>query len=190
MTTINMHMKFEIEIPKQTWLMLRKPCLLQTDGRTDGQTRWIQYTPLQLRWAGYNKISKCHRILGNEHKYPKINRVHAFIKVNPCTKYEQNIFNIGGCGVVTKVGQMDGHDDRLKDSEWVIKFNSLSGDSRQWGPYSPYKPCNHSLYIGIIIFPNIDNPQSAGHNLLLRKNILKKKHKKVTAPIKLTCHWR
>ena len=35
MVTINMHMKFEIEIPKQTWLMLRKPCRLQTDGRTD-----------------------------------------------------------------------------------------------------------------------------------------------------------
>ena len=45
MTTINMPMKFEIEIPKQTWLMLRKPCRLQTDGRTDGRTRWIQYTP-------------------------------------------------------------------------------------------------------------------------------------------------
>ena len=38
MATINMHMKFEIEIPKQTWLMLRKPCRLQTDRRTDGQT--------------------------------------------------------------------------------------------------------------------------------------------------------
>ena len=35
MATINMHMKFEIEIPKQTWLMLRKPCRPQTDGRTD-----------------------------------------------------------------------------------------------------------------------------------------------------------
>ena len=38
MATINMHMKFEIEIPKQTWLMLRKPCRLQTDGRTDRRT--------------------------------------------------------------------------------------------------------------------------------------------------------
>ena len=45
MATISMHMKFEIEIPKQTWLMLWKPCRLQTDGRTDGRTRWIQYTP-------------------------------------------------------------------------------------------------------------------------------------------------
>ena len=33
MATIKMHMKFEIEIPKQTWLLLRKPCRLQTDGR-------------------------------------------------------------------------------------------------------------------------------------------------------------
>ena len=30
MTTINMHMKFEMEIPKQTWLTLRKPCRLQS----------------------------------------------------------------------------------------------------------------------------------------------------------------
>ena len=38
MATINIYMKFEIEIPKRTWLMLRKPCRLQTDGRTDGRT--------------------------------------------------------------------------------------------------------------------------------------------------------
>ena len=38
MATIYMHMEFEFEIPKQTWLMLRKPCRLQTDGRTDGRT--------------------------------------------------------------------------------------------------------------------------------------------------------
>ena len=37
MALINMHVKFEIEIPKQTWLTLRKPRRLQTDGRTDGQ---------------------------------------------------------------------------------------------------------------------------------------------------------
>ena len=55
MATINMHMKFEIEIPKQTWLMLRKPCRLQTDGRTDGRTRWIQYTPhSNFVGRGYN----------------------------------------------------------------------------------------------------------------------------------------
>ena len=30
MTTINMHMNFQIEIPKQTWLTLWKPCQLQS----------------------------------------------------------------------------------------------------------------------------------------------------------------
>ena len=56
MTTSNMHMKFKIEIPKQTWLMLRKPSRLQTDGRTDEQTDGqgeSSIPPLQLRWAGY-----------------------------------------------------------------------------------------------------------------------------------------
>ena len=60
MATINMHMKFEIEIPKQTWLILRKPCHLQTDGRTDGQTdrrtRWIQYTPPPTSLGGGIRI--------------------------------------------------------------------------------------------------------------------------------------
>ena len=36
--THNMHMKFESEIPKQTWVTLRKPCRLQTDRQTDGQS--------------------------------------------------------------------------------------------------------------------------------------------------------
>ena len=40
----NMHMKFEIEIPKQSWVTLWKPCRLQTNGQTDIRTRWIQYT--------------------------------------------------------------------------------------------------------------------------------------------------
>ena len=48
MATINMHMKFEIQIQMQIWVMVRNPCRLQTDGRTDGRTRWIQYTPTSL----------------------------------------------------------------------------------------------------------------------------------------------
>ena len=42
MATINMHMKFEIEIPKET------------DGQTDGRTDKVNpvYPPPQLRWAG------------------------------------------------------------------------------------------------------------------------------------------
>ena len=61
MATINMHMKFEIVIPKQTWLMLRKPCRLQTDGqmdrRPDGQGE-SSIPPLQLRWAVWSWYSK------------------------------------------------------------------------------------------------------------------------------------
>ena len=33
-----------------------------------------------------------------------------------------------------------------------------------------YKPCNHILNMGIIIFPCIDNIQSTGHNKLQEKN--------------------
>ena len=39
MATINMHMKFEVEIPKQTL-----KTMLSTDRQTDRQTRWMQYT--------------------------------------------------------------------------------------------------------------------------------------------------
>ena len=35
------------------------------------------------------------------------------------------------------------------------KFIGLFGDRGHRGPYSPYKPLNHNLYIGIIIFPQI-----------------------------------
>ena len=34
------------------------------------------------------------------------------------------------------------------DGEWVCKFIGRLG---------PYKLCNHNLYIGIIIFPHIDD---------------------------------
>ena len=50
-------------------------------------------------------------------------------------------------------------------SEWERERLSLSaflGTRGHRGPYSPYKPCNHNLYIGIIIFPEFphwDNPQ-------------------------------
>ena len=52
--------------------------------------------------------------------------------------------------------------DRQRERE--IKFIGLFGDRGHQGPLSPYKPCNHNLYIGIIIFPHIDNPQSTGYN--------------------------
>ena len=49
------------------------------------------------------------------------------------------------------------------EREREITFIGLFGDRGHLGPYSPYKPCNHNPYIGIIIFPHIDNPQSTGY---------------------------
>ena len=53
--------------------------------------------------------------------------------------------------------------------KWVkrereIKFIGLFENRGHRGPYSPYKPFNHNLYIGIIIFPHIDNPQYTGYD--------------------------
>ena len=45
MTTINMHMKFEIEIPKQTWLTSRKPCHLQSP-ETEKSRVWKPKNPI------------------------------------------------------------------------------------------------------------------------------------------------
>ena len=77
MTTINMHMKFEIEITKQTWLMLRKPCRLQTDGRTDrrtdgrtdGQTDKLWLTHIRTYRQG---DTQTHRRRQNHTRKPKL----------------------------------------------------------------------------------------------------------------------
>ena len=50
------------------------------------------------------------------------------------------------------------------EREGEIKFIGLFEDRGHRGPYSPYKLFNHNLYIRIIIFPHIDNPQSTGYN--------------------------
>ena len=52
----------------------------------------------------------------------------------------------------------------MSSAQREIKFIDLFGDRGHRGPYSPYKPCNHNPYIGIIIFPHTDNPQSTGYN--------------------------
>ena len=105
MATINMHMKFEIEIPKQTWLMLRKPCRLQTDGqtdrRTDGRTRWIQYTPPPTSLDKYLSLQvtfpgKCFFCLGKAKWY------HVLIKnikqdITGVIAWWWKINNITGC---------------------------------------------------------------------------------------------
>ena len=53
---------------------------------------------------------------------------------------------------------------RYFEREREIKFIGLFEDRGHRDPYSPYKPFNHNVYIGMIIFPHIDNPQSTGYN--------------------------
>ena len=57
----------------------------------------------------------------------------------------------------------------LREREREIKFIGLFENRGHRGPYSPYKPFNHNLYIGIIIFPHIDNPQYTGNDLPKKK---------------------
>ena len=53
-----MHTKFQIEIPKQIWVMLQKPHHLLMDGQMDRWTRRIQYTPTtNFVERGYNNAS-------------------------------------------------------------------------------------------------------------------------------------
>ena len=52
----------------------------------------------------------------------------------------------------------------FREREREIKFIGLFENRGHRGPYSPYKPFNHNLYIGIIIFPHIDNPQYTGYD--------------------------
>ena len=87
----------------------------------------------------------------------------------------------------TAVGEPDRERERERERE--IKFIGLFGDRGHRGPYSPYKRCNHNLYIGIIIFPHIDSPQSTGYNHPKKKTI-KIINKKSEGPINLTNHWR
>ena len=63
-------------------------------------------------------------------------------------------------------------DWKVGQREREIKFIGLFEDRGHRGPYSPYKPFNHNLYIGIIIFPHIDN-----HNLQVTINLRKKQLK-------------
>ena len=72
------------------------------------------------------------------------------------------------------------HED---EREREIKFIGLFENRGHRGPYSPYKPFNHNLYIGIIIFPHIDNPQYTGYDLPKKKPNKIINAKKVRAPL-------
>ena len=63
--------------------------------------------------------------------------------------------------------------------EWLSSTAVLgTADSGHRGPFCPYKPCNHSLYIGIIIFPHIDYLQAT---INFKKKAIKDKRKNMKA---------
>ena len=78
---------------------------------------------------------------------------------NECRRYSVTSFLIDWDQT-----QNDPWGSDIGEREREIKFIGLFEDRGHRGPYSPYKPFNHNLYIGIIIFPHIDNPQSTGYN--------------------------
>ena len=63
MATINMHMKFEIEIPKAN-LTYAPETMSSTDRRTDGQTDKVNpvYPPSNFVGRGYKKKKKTHQL--------------------------------------------------------------------------------------------------------------------------------
>ena len=70
-----------------------------------------------------------------------------------------------------------------REKERDINFIGLFENRGHRGPYSPYKPFNHNLHIGIIIFPHIDNPQYTGYDLPKKKPNKIINAKKVRAPL-------
>ena len=83
----------------------------------------------------------------------------------------KNIYMSNTCSSVIWCINMKWIQQVLFKREREIKFIGLFEDRGHRGPYSPYKPFNHNLYIGIIIFPHIDNPQSTGYNYPKKKPI-------------------
>ena len=75
---------------------------------------------------------------------------------------------------------------KSRSREREIKFIGLFEDRGHRGPYSPF---NNNLYIGIIIFPHIDNPQSTSYNWPKKKTI-RIINERSEGPINLTNHWR
>ena len=55
-------------------------------------------------------------------------------------------------------------------SKWLSFYWPLS-DSGQQGPCEPYNPWYHNLYIGLIIFPHIDNTESTAYSQLTKELI-------------------
>ena len=140
------------------------PCILKDYFIAICTNMIARVTLKQPSWIWVYGIRECSKIYQYNHKTRPKN--------NLC------VFNWIHCSIMQPVNVTQSHipiypvtyNRRLFQcivSEWVII--SLFLDSGHWGPCSPNKQCNHNLYIGIIIFPHIDNTQSTGYNWI-KKN--------------------
>ena len=164
--------------------MQQKACFLSMAGY--GHSHW-EKTLHMKRPLSLANISLSHRLKKNKKKtgsdLSAICRVHpknyvtwfmmccfCFVSVlSDFTHILQGYFT--GTGAIKWLPQCQwsnpeeyGVNRPHESTEREIKFIGLFENRGHQGPYSPYKPCNHNLYIGIIIFPHIDNPQSTGYD--------------------------
>ena len=100
-----MHIKFETEILKQTWVTMLKPCRLQTDGwtdrRTDGQGE-SSIPPSNFIGRGY-KNQEILRITGLFLGGIQCRQVNILQKMYPCQ--DVNMIKVSEVSRVHTVGQ-------------------------------------------------------------------------------------
>ena len=108
---------FEIEISQQTWLMLRKPCRLQTDGWTDRRT------------DGQGESSIPPTSLGGGIKMTQLYHLGPVVSLDWCL-FSPGVksTSTGSCqpeaGQHTKIQRQDSG-DTYTASQWIYRNNKL-----------------------------------------------------------------
>ena len=114
-------------------------------GRTDG-VKPIYYPPTTSLFGGYK-----NRII---HTFPPwwyMKRLKVTTTLERPHPHYCHWIDVGQCIKCETETETERERERERERE----------DRGHRDPYSPYTPCNHNLYIGIVIFPHI---QSTGYN--------------------------
>ena len=142
---------------------------------------------LVIKWSwSWSWMTYCHPLCAMSIGPPILR--YSYFKIWPWKSMVKVMCVVKGQGHVWPLkfngqGHDRGHIWGLGEREREIKFIGLFENRGHRGPYSPYKPFNHNLYIGIIIFPHIDNPQYTGYDLPKKKPNKIINAKKVRAPL-------
>ena len=130
-------------------------------------------------WFPFPAITICHH--WNIHFTGKTDCIKVVFQIHSLNLIENKLhyhsLSLLGSQTVSNFAHV------MREREREIKFIGLFENRGHRGPYSPYKPFNHNLYIGIIIFPHIDNPQYTGYDLPKKKPTKIINAKKVRAPL-------